>query len=338
MNRLFAFSAIVGAFTVVSGCSDTSSPPAKDQMSAHAANGSSASAPVTKKGTVGMTVMNLTNEFFIVIYNNLKAELAQHGYEVLVFSAEEDAAKQKDQVMDFITQEVAAIVINPKDSKAIGPAIVEANEKDIPVFTVDVRCLDDSAKVVCHVGTDNYGGGKLAGEGMIEALGEAGGKIAVLDHKMVESCIERVRGFHKVVDAHNKGRTQGRIEIVTTLPSGGSHDVGYRSAQDALQQFPGLVGIFSINDPSVLGARAALEAAGKPGQVKLIGFDGQPSAKRAIRDGKIYADPIQYPSKMGVMVGQQIVAYFAGKDVPRSIEIATSLYRQADAKQDPTLD
>lgn len=320
MSRVLAFFATICALTVVSGCGETSS------------------STVTKKGTVGMTVMNLTNEFFIVIYNNLKEELAQHGYEVVVVSAEEDAAKQKDQVMDYITQEVSAIVINPKDSKAIGPAIVEANKRDIPVFTVDVRCLDDTAKVVCHVGTDNYGGGKLAGEGMIEALGEAGGTIAVLDHNMVESCIERVRGFLEVVGTHNKARTQGRIEVVTTLPSGGSHDVGYRSTQDILQQFPNLAGIFAINDPSVLGAHAALEASGKADQVKLIGFDGQPSAKRAIRDGKVYADPIQYPDKMGIMVGQQIVAYFAGKDVPTAIDIATSLYRRADAENDPTLD
>jgi ribose transport system substrate-binding protein len=45
-----------------------------------------------------------------------------------------------------------------------------------------------------------------------------------------------------------------------------------------------------------------LEKAGKADKVVIIGFDGQPEGKQAIKDGKIYADPIQFPEKMGVEV------------------------------------
>ena len=287
-------------------------------------------------GTIGCTLQNLTNPFFKVIADSLAAEAEKYGYEVHVVSGEMDVAKQQNQIKDFIVNGVAAIVLNPKDSKAIGPAVVEANKAGIPVFTVDIKCLDPAAKITSHVGTDNYGGGKLAGEAMIEALGAEGGDVAILDFKEVESCQERVRGFKEVVEAHNK-TASGKINIVTELPSKGARDQGYRAAEDALQAHPGLRGVFAINDPAALGARAALEKAGKADAVKIVGFDGQPEGKQAIKDGKIYADPIQFPDKMGVLVAQSIAKHFGGEAVPASQDIPTALYRQADALKDPDL-
>jgi len=299
--------------------------------------GSASPKLVAAKGVVGVSVMTLTNPFFMVIADNLRKELAPHGYTIDLHSAESDAAKQQNQVKDFIVKKCAAIVLNPKDSMAIGPAIVEANRAGIPVFTVDIRCLDPTAKVVAHVGTDNYGGGKLAGKALIEALGESGGKVVLLDHEVAESTIERERGFKEVIEAHNRSGKSGKIELVAELPCGGARDVGYRSTEDAIQSHPDIVGIFAVNDPAALGARAALEKAGKADQVVIIGFDGQPEGKKAVRDGKIYADPIQYPDKMGVETGRAIIKYFKGEEVAPRLDIPTSLYRQADAEKDPEI-
>ncbi len=106
---------------------------------------------------------------------------------------------------------------------------------------------------------------------------------------------------------------------------------------DILQANPDLNGIFAINDPSALGAVAALEKAGKLSQVKVIGFDGNAEGKQAIKDGKIYADPIQFPDEIGKQTVQAIVKYMAGGDVPPQTLIATKLYKKADALKDPSL-
>src|SRR5262249_41277006 len=151
----------------------------------------------------------------------------------------------------------SAIVLCPCDSRAIGPAIEEANAAGIPVFTADIACLAPGVKVVTHVATDNHGGGKEAARAVIEALGEAGGKVVILDYKEVESCILRVKGFKEVIDEHNRGRKGGRVVIAAELPSGGSKEQGKRAAEDALQAHADLAAVFAINDPSALGARAA---------------------------------------------------------------------------------
>jgi ribose transport system substrate-binding protein len=96
-------------------------------------------------------------------------------------------------------------------------------------------------------------------------------------------------------------------------------------------------GIFAINDPSALGARAALEKAGKADRVVIIGFDGQPEGKQAIKDGKIYADPIQFPDKMGAEIARAIVKHSKGEDLPPQTLIPTMLYRKADGAKDASL-
>jgi ribose transport system substrate-binding protein len=207
----------------------------------------------------------------------------------------------------------------------------------VPVFTADIKCQAPDAKVVCHVATDNLEGGREAARALIEALGEAGGKVVILDYKRVESCILRVQGFKEVIQAHNAGKAAGKVEIVDELPGDGEKDKGYRAAEDAVQKHPDLAGIFAINDPCALGARAALEKAGKADRIKLVGFDGQPEGKQAIKAGKIYADPIQFPDRIGKETAGAILRYFQGEKVPPEILIRTGLYRQADAQKDPEL-
>lgn len=322
-----------GLFTagVLAGCGGGSSSTSTGEPSGTSSTSQSSTPSAASKGTIGLSVLTMTNPFFKVIADSLTAEAKKQGYEVAVVSGEFDPPKQANQVKDFVVQKVSAIVLTPCDSKSIGTAIKEANAAGIPVFTADIKCLAPDAEIVSHIATDNYQGGKLAGDAMVEALGEAGGKVAILDFKAVESCQLRVKGFKEVIAKHPN------IKIVTELPGEGQKDRGNRSAEDALQRFSDLAGIFAINDPSALGARAALEKAGKADQVKLIGFDGQPEGKQAIKEGKIYADPIQFPDRIGQQTMQTIVAHLNGERVKAEVLIPSELYRKADGEKDAEL-
>ena len=322
------------AFSILAtiGCNNADEKQADNKPNS-AGTGTTASKP---KRTIGVSLLTLDNPFFKVIGDNIVEAGKKQGYDVIVVSGDKDVAKQGNQIKDFIVQGVAAIVLSPCDSKSIVPIIQEANAAGIPVFTVDIPCNEPGVKIVTQIATDNFGGGKEAGVAMIEALGEAGGPVAVLHFKQAESCQLRVKGFREVIDAHNASG-KGKIDIVTELESGGSKDQGYKATEDALQANSEIRGIFAINDPAALGARAALEKAGKTAQVKIIGFDGQPEGKQAIKDGKIYADPIQFPDKMGIQIVDAIVRHSKGEELPAQMLIPTSLYRIEDANKDPDL-
>ena len=290
-----------------------------------------------KKGTIGVSVLTLGNPFFNVIAEGVKDEAANHGYDVVVVDGDRDVQKQANQIDDFLTKGVAAIILNPCDRQSIGPAIEKTNRAGVPVFTCDLKCVAEGAEVVSHVGSDNLQGGKLAGEAMIEALGEQGGKVLVVHFPQANSCQLRVQGFEEVIGAYNQGLSTGLIEVVAQLDGGGVRDEGYKVTEDTLQAHPDLRGIFAINDPSGLGARAALEKAGKQDQVVIVAFDGQPEGKQAIKDGKIFADPIQFPGLIGRKTVELMMDYFAGVEVEEEVLIPTELYKQEDGLNDPSL-
>lgn len=281
---------------------------------------------------IAVSVLTLANPFFKEIADTMKAEGAKHSFEVVSYGAENDPAIQHKQVQDFIARKVDAIVLTPCNSRSVGATIREANEADIPVFTADIACLDKDVRVVSHIATDNYGGGREAAKAMIEAL-DGRGKVAIIDYPEVESVILRTRGFEDEL-----AESKSDLEIVQKVPGSGDREKSFKAAQDLLQSHPDLAGIFAINDPSALGAVAALEQAGKLEQVTVVGFDGQPDGKRAIKEGKIYADPIQFPDRIAIQTVETIDAYLSGEDVKPEVLIPTKLYRQSDAQQDPALE
>ena len=71
--------------------------------------------------------------------------------------------------------------------------------------------------------------------------------------------------------------------------------------------------------------------------MKIIAFDGQPEGKQAIKDGKIFADPVQFPAKIGKTTVELIMSYFNGEEVPAEVLIPTELYTQKDGMEDPDL-
>ena len=288
--------------------------------------------------TVAVLVQTTVNPFFLDFAEAAKAELGD-GYQVIVLGGDNNPDKQAKQVKDLIVRKVDALLITPCNANAVGSPIREANAVGIPVFTADTACLSEDAEVVNHVATDNYAGGKLAGQAMIEALDGKGGKVLVLDYEQAESCQERVRGFREVIAAHNTDTANAnrQIEIVAQLPSQAEEAASQKQTKDALKANRDLVGVFAINDPAALGAVSAIEEEQLQAQIKVVGFDGQKIGKLAIRDGRIFADPVQFPRLMGKKSAVFIKQHFAGKPVPAQELIAPELYYQKDAEADPSL-
>ena len=289
------------------------------------------------KRVIAYSAMSLENPFFKIIADNIKESAEANGFAFKLDDASSDVATQRKHIENYIAQGVAAIVINPTDRVAIGSAIKKANEAGIPVFTCDLQCVAEGVKIAGHIGTDNFQGGKLAGQAMIEALGDAGGDVLVLHFKQANSCVLRVDGFNEVIKKHNAGKDSGTIDVISVLDGKASKDGGYNATADALQAHQDLRGIFAINDPSGLGAWKAVDQAVRTDLITIIAFDGEKEGKQAIKDGKIYADPIQFPAKMGKVTVANIIKYLDGESYEENVLIPTSLYKKAQADEDPDL-
>jgi ribose transport system substrate-binding protein len=257
--------------------------------------------------------MDLTNPFFKLIGNVMQEEAKKYGYELVALSGNVDPARQNNQLSDFVAQGYDAIFLNPVDSKSASEGVKKAYAAGIPVFTFDVQVTDDEAKelIFSHIGSDNYQGGRLAGESMIKVTGDRG-KIAILSFPEVTSCILRVEGFRDYLSENNS-----RLQIVTELSGKGNRNEGYAVTTDILQAHPDIIGIFAVNDPSALGAYAAVQKAGKLDQITVIGFDASPAGKQAVFEKKLYDTPQQFPRKMAVGTVEAYIDYLEGKDLSK---------------------
>lgn len=319
MTRMLQFTGLALAILFVSACS-------KDKPETTAA----AVVQVDTKGKIGVTCMDLTNPFFKLIGNVMEAEAAKHGYEVVVLSGESDPAKQNSQLSDFVAQGYDAIFLNPVDSRTAGEGVKKAHAAGIPVFTYDVQVTDPEAQagIVSHIGSDNYQGGRLAGKSMMEVTGDKG-QIAIIGYPEITSCIFRVDGFKDELKENNS-----QLEIVTELSGKGNRNDGYAVATDILQAHPNIVGIFAINDPSGLGAHAAVVKAGKTDQIKIVAFDASPAGKKAVFEKKLFDTPQQFPRKMAKGTVDAFIQYLDGEDVPKKIFIPCAHYHYEDSLED----
>jgi ribose transport system substrate-binding protein len=311
---------LLAVVVALSGCS---SPPPADTSTA------SQSEPKTQQKVIGASLLTQGHQFYRDLVAAMEAEAKQQGYALRIQYAEFQSPKQINQIETFVQQGVDALVVSPCDSAGIGPTIDDAASKGIPVFTADIAAHD--AKVTSHIASDNVMGGRLIGEYLAKLLGGKG-KVAILDNAEVASVQERVAGFEGALEAFPE------ISIVQRVPGYGRRDKAMRATQDVIQAQSDLNAIFGINDDSALGALAALEAAGMQDKIIIVGYDGTPEARDAIRAGKaLKADTVQHPDEIGKATIQTIADHFAGKPVPNIVPVRVDIIDKAslDAEQKP---
>jgi ribose transport system substrate-binding protein len=268
------------------------------------------SAPARR--VVGMALLTQTHDFYKDLEKAARDEARARNLELSIVSCEMDPAKQAAQLEDFVTQKVAALIVAPCDSDAIGPHLDAVERAGIPVFTADIAARH--GKVISHVASDNERGGRLAAETMAKLL-NGQGSVLILDHPTVASVQDRTKGFLEELKKYPGMRVVGRPS------TDGQRARAMSVMEDMLQAHPDLKGVFGINDDSALGAVSVLEAARRT-DVVVVGFDATEQAIAAIRKGgPLKADIAQYPERIGRSVIEMVDRYLKGERVPALVPV-----------------
>jgi ribose transport system substrate-binding protein len=274
--------------------------------------------------TIGVSLLTKEHVFYRDLEKALRETAAKNNFRLIVNSGDWDLAKHQAQIENYIVQKVDAIIVCPCDSRGIGPAIQKANAAGIPVFTADIRA--EGGEIVSQIASDNVAGGRQAAEYLAKLL-NGKGEVAIIDQPIIQSTIERVRGFTEVMARYPE------IRIVAKPSGEGVRDKAMKATEDLLQGFPQLAGIFGINDDSALGALAAIEAAGRKGIV-IVGFDGIPEARQAIlRGSALKADVVQYPLEIGRITIETIAKHLSGQPVDKEIPVKVGIVDASNASQ-----
>ena len=281
---------------------------------------------------IALVMKTANNPFFIEMQKGAEAAAKKLGVNLIVQAAERevDVEKQMQIVENLIQSKVAALCITPSGSREIVPVIDKANRAGIPVLIVDTRVdakalSDSNGKIATFIGSDNYEGGKIAGEYIVKRLGSRG-KVAVLEgipgHETGDS---RVRGFRDALKA------APGIEIVASQTANWERDQGFNVFQNILQSHPDVQAVFACSDLMALGAVEAIAAAKKTGQIIVVGFDALAEAREAIQRGSMDATVAQFPSTMGELAVENAYRLTKGEPIKEEIAVPIQLITKEGA-------
>ncbi|ACQ70441.1 periplasmic binding protein/LacI transcriptional regulator [Exiguobacterium sp. AT1b] len=278
----------------------------------------SSSETETKDGDyeIGLSISTLNNPFFVALKEGAEEQANEMDATLTVADAQNDAAKQVNDVEDMIQKGMDLILINPTDSEAVGAAVQAANDAGIPVITVDRNA--ETGEVVAHVASDNVAGGQLAGDYMVELVGE-GQKVVELEGIPGASATrDRGQGFNEAID--------GKLEVVAKQSANFDRAEGLTVMENILQDNKDIVAVFAHNDEMALGAVQALEAAGMS-DVKVIGFDATDDAVKAVEGGTMAATVAQKPAEIGKLGVEAAINHLKGETVEENIPVELELIK-----------
>jgi len=310
MKRIDRVSKILTVFLavmlLVSGCSRSGG-----------SNGASAEGNIT----VGVCLSSFHAGFMTAINQAVTDKGEELGITVNVANANGDASVQADNMQNFITQGVSAIVINPIDSNGIVPSIEMANAKGIPVFIIDTNAA--GGEIMNRNATDNLKAGQTAAATIAEQLkakyGEYKGIVVNLCGKISQaSGYDRDKGFMDEIAKYPD------IKVVFRQDCEFDQEKSMNAMMNALQANDTVDAVFAANDNTALGAVKAIEQSNRyypasdAKHIYVIGIDGNPEGIQAIRDGRIDATISQNPITMAKNTIQMVYDYVKNGTVPEA--------------------
>ena len=213
-----------------------------------------------KSNTIGVIVPHISHPYFAKLISNLENEAAKKDYKIILCNSKEKAEKEKQYLDMCKSNRVAGIIIcsgNVESNKI--------NTGGIPVVLLEKNFEEGKLGIQC----DNYQGGKLATEHLIECgckkiLHLSG----VIDEEMPAD--NREKAF---IDVCSKNEIEYFIKKYDIDTYNQMNYYDYIKA--ALNEIEGVDGIFASSD---LIAAQGIQVCNEikiriPEDIKLVGFD-----------------------------------------------------------------
>lgn len=275
----------------------------------------------------GVSSMTLNNPFYEVINNELRKSVESKGDTLQILDPMLDAEKQAEQLNRMIDQGVSGIFLNPVDSSALDEVMTRAKESGIPVVVFDCP-VDAEEYAGTTIVSNNSQAGALCAQDMMSRMDSA--RILLLEHSEVQSGSDRIQGFLSEIENHPEYEVVDRRECLGQL------ELAMPAAREALIEHPDINVIMSLNDPSALGASAAVELLDREG-ISIYGIDGTPEFKSGLKQKEhLQGTVAQSPYTIARIASSSMYSLLAGESVPKETVLSTSLITR-DNLQDYSL-
>ncbi len=264
-----------------------------------------------KRPAVAVIPKGTTHEFWKTVHAGAMKAGREEDAEILWQgpSKEDDRKSQIELVQNFTSRGIDAIVLAPLDENALVRPVEAAVKHGIPVVIIDSDLK--SKDFASFVATDNYAAGKLAAKHMADVLAPAA-KVMVMRYlEGSASNSNRENGFLDGL----KEYAPKAVVISSNQYAGVTAESALKTAQNLLNKFAEVDGIFTPNAPTTFGMLRALQIAGRSGKSKLVGFDATAPLLDAMKTGEIMGLVVQDPFRMGYLGVKAALAAKRGEKV-----------------------
>lgn len=208
-----------------------------------------------------------------------------------VLTTTSDPGQQVSDLEDMVaTRNIDALVVLPFESEPLTSPIQRIADSGVWVTVVDRGLTQDGIEDL-YVAGDNDSFGRTAGQYFAETLDD-GAKVVVM--RGIASTVdnERVAGFEAAIDGSG-------IEVLAMDHGNWNRDTAFNLMQDWLSRFPEIDAVWAADDDMAVGALAAIEQAGRDGEMIVVGGAGMKEMVDRIRNGdKVVPVNVTYPPSM----------------------------------------
>jgi ABC-type sugar transport system substrate-binding protein len=265
------------------------------------------------KITIGVSLAQDDNPFYIVMLKGIRARADELGWNVATVSANEDKVKQINGVQDLVARGVKGILISPIDAVGVNAAYDAAKAANIPI--VSIARGSTSPNQTLHVAMDEKQIGRDIAEWTANAIGGEGKVAMLLGPSGAPTFRNLADGYTEVMAKYPK------IQIAFRTDGPLTRERGVKQAEDALVANPDLKAIYCANDDVALGASQAVIAAGRADKTVVTGMNGVPPALHAIKDGKLAMTVELNPFLWGRLGVDVLASYLKGDKVESRVFI-----------------
>lgn len=271
---------------------------------------------------IGISMKTLNAPYFAAQEAAAKDQAAKAGCQVATADAQNDMGKQIGDVEDMVSKGVNLLIINAADPQGLVPAINAAVAAGVKVVAID-STVDPKAKYITLIQSSNDQNGFQVGQWLAKSSQGKALKIALLSGEKgnVVGQERRLGVFRGLVEGQLVNDGKVGFAVVGQGWGGWTHEGGLKAMEDLLVAHPDINVVLGENDSMVLGARKALEAAGKLNDVLLLAAaDGQKEALQLIQEGQYGATGLNDPdliARTAVDVGMKALDGSLPADFPR---------------------
>ena len=283
---------------------------------------------------IGVSMALFDDNFLTVLRNGLDAKGKELGVELQIEDAQNDVAKQLDQINNFIASGVSAIIVNPVDTSATQAMSDAAAAANIPLVyvnrePVNVDTLPDNQAFVASNELDS---GTLQTKEVCRLFKEAGKTEAniyvIMGELSNQAAVMRTKDIHDVIGGPDCGV---KVNIVDEQTSNWSRDQAQSLMTNWLSSGAAFDGVIANNDESAIGAIQAMKAANVGmDTVVVAGIDATQDALAAMQAGDLDVTVFQDAAGQGAGALDAAIKLSKGEAVDQKVYIPFQLVTPAN--------